>query len=372
MTKIPVFASVKGLSYIAAFALGVPLGIFLTKENPEHSGHSLSCFEETGTQELQVFGEAGAEKITLATLPADLRQRLTQIQMNSYRESLSVIEEFAVRRSLSEQNVPSQHLPVLDQLQKQDISDEELQNFYKNNRPAFGSRMFDEVKPLLRKQISGRRTEVFLKSKRDELHAKGYFKPYFSAPCGSVLRGEISNSIHYAGNNTAQKVIELFTDYSVEARILDAKITAAIRGRENELKVLIVPIAREGDVESEFLVRGFFCAQKLSTESAIKFHKAALTAARNAVNNVSPSAAGKALALGIAERARLDSNRISPCLDSQDVATEILAQRKVREEKGISGNARVFLNKREVLLSNQLEIDDVIAQFAEKNKHAKK
>ena len=116
------------------------------------------------TVDSEVLGVLNGEEITLEDLTDRDISRLAQLRSDYYTETHSLLEEGAVRAAREQlllaaaaENGMTLNQYYTNEIGIPDVSDEELQYIYDQNRGQFGGRTLDEIGTQLRRQIANQK-----------------------------------------------------------------------------------------------------------------------------------------------------------------------------------------------------------------------
>ncbi len=347
-----------------AAAGGLIAGWFLGHKNDSQPPSIAECFLGENNEENPTLATYKNFPVHLNSLPSDLKKRLHEAQIGSYNAAQQVFEEYAVRKFLAPDAQAPDELPTLATLTAKSVSDEELRNFYTNNKNSFGGGAFETVAPALRKHIEERRSQVFFQEKLQEIQKNNMLVLFAPIPCGAKGNGEAPQGVLYSGNKKAPISINLFTNYSAQGRIIEAKTLDVVKKHNAVFKLVVHPVPEANNAVSASLVKGFWCAQKKSDDAAIAFQqRAQFSPLGNAAERMSNEFANSVVAQ-VATQANVNDESFQNCLASTDLENHLKNITENTEKYGAKNENALFVNNREIIISKMLNVEVTLNSIA--------
>jgi type IV pilus biogenesis protein CpaD/CtpE len=138
----------------------------------------------------------------------------------------------------------------------------------------------------------------------------------------------------------------------------------SIQNKETEFRVVLFPASAKTGGEEDQLARGFWCASQQSKEAAINFHRYAVSRPQKNSSGRATDAEEISRIVDAAAGFGIDQQRLQACLVSESTAKDSAGRVQRLTKAEIGPGPKLYINKREVLLSNMLEIDDVISSLS--------
>ncbi|MFO1519501.1 MAG: thioredoxin domain-containing protein [bacterium] len=282
-----------------------------------------------------VVAELNGQPITEQDLMTRIKPRLSRIEGQIYDIKRDGIDQI-IEEKLLDAEAKKQNLSVQDLMKKEvidkvgEVSDKEVEDFYKQNQARLGGKTLDELKTQIAAQLKARKASVYRNNFIDRLTAKADINVYIERPRVDVAAG---NSPSKGPASAPVTVIE-FTDYQCP---FCAKARPTIKELVDSYK---------NDVH--YVVRNF----------PLDFHPFAKKAAVAALCadqqkkywDFSQKMWDNQKALDVdslkkyAEEVKLDMKKFNECLDGDKTLADVSKDQQEGAKAGVSGTPAFFIN----------------------------
>lgn len=338
-------------------AIGVAVGVWVVR--PSSNGDGALCFFADASDLSQELGLLDGEPITLAQLPIELRRNFRLVEFNRRNAIVDIVNEYAVRRSTASVSVSSQQIPSLATLAGSEISDDELEQYFKSHPEAFRNVEFQQVRQSIKKHIEARRTEVFLSKKLADLHKDKRLTFSLPSVCGERI-GKMSSHAIVSQGNEDKLNIDLLIDYSSRSRLLVSRMEEVRQRFPGVFRVDQYPLASQDDSFSRLLVKGIWCVRNDNPALAGQLHTSLLQLS-SSVSRINEAGANpSALAATfetLADDESFSSEALQTCLADDSVDGQIDAQWTELVSRGLKQTPAIVINGWEYILPEDLRIE---------------
>lgn len=282
-----------------------------------------------------VVAEVNGQNITNQELMAKIKPRLSRIENQVFdikEDGINqIIEERLLDAEAKKRNISVQELMKVEVQDKVgEVSDKEIQEFYDQNKARFGTKTFEELKPMIAAQLKARKASVFRNTFIDKLMAKADIDVFIQRPRVEVATGNGPSK----GSKNAPIVIVEFTDYQcpfcARAR---PNLNQAIADYKDEIFYSVRNFPLDFHAQAKKAAEASLCAndQKKYWEYSDKLWE-------------NQKALDVANLKKFASELKLDTKQFDECLDSNKYAAEVNQDQQDGMKAGVSGTPAFFIN----------------------------
>jgi len=295
----------------------------------------------------KVMAEIDGETITEADLMQRIAPDMARIQSQIYdmqKQGLDeMIDEKLVKKEAAKQGVSLEQLMKVEVRDKAgDVTDQEVEDFYNQNKPRFGTRTLDDVKIQLKQQLLQRKMALYQNQFLDKLKGKSNVTVMLKPPTVDV---SVDDDPSKGSKNASVTIIE-FTDY---------QCPFCGRARPTVKKI----VEQYGD-KIQYVLRDF----------PLEFHPYATKAAEAAdcagdqgkywdYSDTLWANQGKLEITDLKKYAadlKLDTKKFDECLDKGKFAEEVKKDQADGAKVGVTGTPTFFVNGQ--MLTGALPIEE--------------
>jgi len=178
------------------------------------SAPSLICDPGSALDPKKVLAQVDGEAITEGDLNERIAPGLVRIQSEIYDAKKQGLDQMIIERLIEKeakkQGVTEEKLMKVEVQEKAgDMTDQEVQDFFNQNKDRFGGRSFDDIKIPLKQQLAKRKMAIYQDNFLDRLKGKADIKILLEQPRMDVS----ADDDPMKGGKDAKVTIIEFTDY---------------------------------------------------------------------------------------------------------------------------------------------------------------
>lgn len=350
---------------LGGMALGVGLGVggtLVAKRtgtpsevtSPNQSTCSLSGLSGEAKPLLELDGAP----VDIATLPADVRDTLYQIESGAYDQLSAFIKELALRLVLAkEQKIDvTRDLPPLASLMGVNkIPDSEIKKFYEQNKGRLPpGATYEQIKPQIQQFMANQALGQAVKNRVEDLENKGRIKILKEPPMAPVVALDLQGFPSRGPTEAAVTVVEVSDYMCPHCRTMKTEVDTVLKEFAGKVRFVQVnfPLMSEG--LSGTLVRGGYCVQQMKPEAFWSYHEKAFALPFEAQRPVSPNAAKEfmAHATTLAKEAGVAVGPFEQCVSSEETKKAVEAYVAKMTRVGVSATPTLFVNNQKVGLGS--------------------
>jgi protein-disulfide isomerase len=320
-----------------------------------------SCF--VGEKKVPLF-ELNGKVFTLDDLPQDIHQSFLLAQMDAFRRTNEIIEELAVRASMTSQaGIPKGQdvfTPVLSK-------EEEIEAYYKANFAQGKNQIpFEKVREAIKTSLDQQKIMTFVAERLPKLKSEQKFRNLITIPCGPAKEIDFKNSSFVIGETSGPIDVVFFTDFmSPRVRQIISPLNQLAKEGKEKFKLHEVYLFSEKEGIANELAKIAFCAQRENPKLYPVFReKAYMTSTLFTSPHAKESQPQfySKITLDMAKAAGLKENTLTECLKSNQLQEFITRSKKAAQLAGVSTAPAFFVKGRLLALPAS---DDPVSTLAE-------
>lgn len=353
----------KMLLTLAAFLAGVGatflMGPIIEGKKVTTETAAGNCFVSQTPRSL--FKLRGKE-YTIDDLPQDIQQSFLLTQMDAYRRTSEIVDELAVRTSLSSQNGIPEGKEVFSSVM---ATDAEIESYFKSN---FGngksSADFSRIKDAIQDSLNQQKISAFVSAKMQNLRGEAEFRNSIEIPCGPKRKFDHRATAFTIEESKGPIEIVFFSDFSSpRVRQIISPLTQYAKENRDKVTLRELYLFKADDSAGDALASLSYCFYHKEQKLFAGFRNAAY-AANYFRGEKSGSQVGglPTHILDLAKTVGMKEEDLQVCLKSKELQSFIKASKNAAREAGVTAAPAFFIRNRMLALPAS---NDPVATLAE-------
>jgi protein-disulfide isomerase len=348
---------------VGGLGLGGTLGYFFGIDQGQKQAVSSFQVSSDGDEQNPKLLLVEGEVYTVEDLPTELQTRLYDLEQESYSQKEALLKEFALRLALAPKDAKNASLdelpPLEDLLDKPDVSDEEMKEFYEQNKNRLPpNTSFDDIKGRLEQFLANQKSAEVFQETWNKMADAGELKMLVAAPRAPLVSIPIEDFPKLGENDAPYTLVEVSDYLCPHCQTVHPQVKEAVEELDDKVQLVQINFSLRPDKLSGSLVEGAYCAQQQGTDAFWKYHDVAFEGDWGSMND----GASKETAQAVAKKAGLDVDKIKTCLESDAPEEFKNKAREVATSLGVTGTPTFFLNNRRLSLKHGGELTKAIKE----------
>ncbi|MEK6625180.1 MAG: thioredoxin domain-containing protein [Bdellovibrionota bacterium] len=282
-------------------------------------------------------------------------------QAQSYQKTRGIIEDFALRLSLSKTQ-DTKILPQLEELLPSNkVTESEIKAFYNEKKASIPPQVtYDQVRPQIENFLRSQKLATMAATQIRQLESSGRFKLLLSAPVPPVASLE-TNSYPSLGPKDAKYTLVEASDYMCgHCQQVHPEVKQVLEKFKDKIKFIQINYSLNPAGMSGTWIRGAYCVAQEDQEKFWKYHHAAFAKQSSEIHDHSAHqhgeppedpAANLKKARDVAQTVGIDLKKFDKCIDSEAAKEYVTKTNQMLSGNGVSGTPTFFLNNVKVQMT---------------------
>lgn len=309
-----------------------------------------------------VVAEIDGEKVTDADLTQSVAAQLSRIQSQVFeikQQGLdALIEEKLIAKEAKKRSIGSEELIKVEVLEKVgEIPDQEVEDFYNQNKGRLGGRTLEEVKGPIKQQMLARKASIYRNNLIDRLKGESKVKILLEAPKVDV---SVDDDPSMGSKNAPVTIVE-FTDYQCP---FCAKARPTVKQLIAEYGDKVYYVLRDYPLDFHPNAKKAAEAAQCAGDQGKYWEYSDMIWANQ--GTIDPANLKK-----FAADLKLDTKKFDACLDTGKYTAEVEKDFADGNKAGVSGTPSFFINGTPIFGAHPLEkFKELVDRALEKAKQS--